>query len=66
MFLMLSLSETLSRGSHHVDVVLVVVSAVVVAQGPWLDLSIAVFQVVISLEPIESPCGVFAPGIEPF
>ena len=38
-----------------------IAGAVVVAPGPVLDLCNAVFKVVPSLEPIESPYGVFAP-----
>ena len=59
-------AETFSIGNHYVDVIVVIISvvgAVVVATRPRLGLN--VFEVVPSLEPVESQCRVFAPGQGP-
>ena len=59
-----TLTETLGVENHHMDVVVVLVGlagAVVFASWPRLGLCIAVFRIVPSHEPIQSPCGVFAP-----
>ena len=54
--------ETLGIRNHHVDVLVAVVGAGVIANRPGFGLCVTVFEVVTSLESTDHPHGVSAPG----